>query len=96
MYKLVISEAAEYDLLSIYDYTFEYFGETKWIEYNSEIQNNIEKIINNPSIGHSRKDIPENCLAWPVNNHFIIYRVVENYIQIARILHQKLNFLNQF
>ncbi len=96
MFNLKISDAAEFDLENIFEYTFENFGEEKWIEYEYKIQINIEKIINNPQIGHKRNDIPKNYLAWPVEKHFIIYQEVENTVHLVRILHEKLNFLNQF
>lgn len=47
MFNLKISDAAEFDLENIFEYTFENFGEEKWIEYEYKIQINIEKIINN-------------------------------------------------
>lgn len=96
MHKIVLSEAAETDLEDIFEYTFFYFGEKKWLEYENSININIEKVANNPDIGHSREDIPENCLAWAVKNHFLIYKIENGYIHLLRILHEKLDFLNQF
>lgn len=96
MYKIVFSEAAELDLEDIFDYSYFYFGQNKGAEYEMEINKNIEKILKNPEIGHSRKDIPKNSLAWAVGNHFLIYRIENDYIHLLRILHEKLDFLNQF
>ncbi|MES2795609.1 MAG: type II toxin-antitoxin system RelE/ParE family toxin [Bacteroidota bacterium] len=96
MYKIEISDSAIEDLVDIFEYTFINFGEKQWQKYNSIIDENINSLTINPFIGHGRNDIPVNCLAWLVGDHFLIYRVEGSIVYLLRVLNQRMDFLLQF
>ena len=68
----------------------------KWEKYRNHIDENIQLLRLNPFIGHDRQDIPKFCLAWPIENHVLIYFFENNCVYLLRILHSKMNFLEQF
>jgi toxin ParE1/3/4 len=96
MYTIEISDSAIEDLVAIFEYTFISFGEKQWQKYNAILDENINALAINPFIGHGRNDIPKNCLAWLVGDHFLIYRVEGNIVFLLRVLHQRMDFLLQF
>jgi toxin ParE1/3/4 len=53
----------------------------------------LQSISQNPSFGHSRDDLPATFLAYLVGSHVIVYRVMDNAIGIARILHQRMSLV---
>ncbi len=96
MLKLNFSALAKQDIEEIFEYTINIFGNRKADEYSTFLFAEIQMLQINPKIGHGRKDIPLGCLAWPFEQHIIIYEIWENCIFINRILHSKMNFLEQF
>lgn len=96
MHIFEITDSAAEDLVKIFEYTFKVHGENQWFLYKSTINQNIDKLIKNPLIGHSRIDIPKNCLAWKVGKHFFIYRIYNETIYLLRVLHERMDFAFHF
>jgi toxin ParE1/3/4 len=92
MYKVIITETATEDLISILEYTFKKFGEAQLEKYKFSIQEQTNLLAISPKLGHKRDDIPLNCLALKVGSHFLIYRIENQIIFILRILHQRMDF----
>lgn len=94
MYELNYSAEALEDLIYILQYTFETFGEKQMNIYYNKIEKSLDSLKTMPTIGHSRKDIPFETLAYNVEKHTIIYEIVEDkkLVQILRILHSKMDF----
>lgn len=96
MFSIKITKSARKDLTEILKYTLTEHGELQWEKYGQMIEKNFDLLSKNPTIGHKRNDIPEYCLTWPIGNHNIIYKIIDQSIFILRILHQKMNFVNSF
>lgn len=96
MYIFEITDSAAEDLVKIFEYTFAFHGENQWFIYKSTIDQNLNKLSNDPYIGHFRTDMPKNCLAWKVGKHFFIYRVSNKTIYLLRVLHERMDFTFQF
>jgi toxin ParE1/3/4 len=94
VYSIIISFEADQDLFDILDYTEETFGESQRLVYFSQFKTAFERLAKMPSIGHSRSDIPLDTLALSVEQHTVIYEVIEHdkLVQILRILHSKMDF----
>jgi plasmid stabilization system protein ParE len=62
--------------------------------YYGKIEKCIDAIKAMPTIGHYRNDIPEDTIAFNIENHTIIYKVIEgkNLVHILRLLHSKMDF----
>jgi plasmid stabilization system protein ParE len=53
-----------------------------------EIEDALEKLLAFPEMGHRRKDLtPRPLLFWQVFSYLVVYRVVGDRLEIARILH---------
>jgi plasmid stabilization system protein ParE len=72
MLNLEISENAKLDIEDIFEHTIIVFGERKANQYSYNLYSKFQLIQENPNIGHIRKDIPDECLSWPYEKHFII------------------------
>ncbi len=96
IYVLNISQDAYDDLTDIQQYTLETFGESQLIKYESLLNEELLLISSNPEIGHSRPDIPNEYLAWPVGEHIFIYRTEDAIIYLVRVLHNRMDFRFQF
>lgn len=98
MYKLIISNEINEDFSDIYHYTVLTFGEKQYDIYEEKLKSAITKLTKMPTIGHSRPDLPIDYLCFPVEQHFLIYKIDEanKAINIIRILNSKMDFEEQF
>ncbi len=90
----VLSEIAKEDLLGIYLYTLEAWSEDQLPTYRSLIEKAMERIVQNPYTPGSKAldEIMQGCRSFRCGKHFLIYRVQSYNIQIARILHESMDF----
>jgi toxin ParE1/3/4 len=93
----VLSEKADADLTSIYEYTLEKWGLEQLQIYQKHINQALELICQEPLSARSkaRDDLTSGCRLFHVQHHYIAYRVQENTIQIGRILHERMHFDTQ-
>jgi len=95
-YILYITFEAKDDLKHIFNNTFNHCGEVQWKKYSSEIDASLILLKKNPDIGFKRSDIPDTCKSYPVLQHIIVYKIIDETIYIIRVLHKKMNFNYQF
>lgn len=90
----VLSEIAKEDLLGIYLYTLEAWGEDQLPTYRCLIETAMQRIAQNPYTPGSRSldELMQGCRSFRCGKHFLIYRVQPNNIEIARILHESMDF----
>jgi toxin ParE1/3/4 len=88
-----LSPKARQDFIDILRYTGETWGEKQLQAYRVKMDEALQSISQNPSFGHSRDDLPATFLAYLVGSHVIVYRVMDNAIGIARILHQRMSLV---
>ncbi|SOE22999.1 toxin ParE1/3/4 [Spirosomataceae bacterium TFI 002] len=96
MYELRVTQSAIQDITEILIYTLLEFGENQSKKYENQIDEHIRSIGINPFIGHSRIDIPKECLALPFGGHVLVYKIENSTIFILRVLNQRMDFLNLF
>ena len=93
-YKLT-NKAVE-DLSKIWDYTFEVWSENQADKYYDELISNCQEIAENPDLGKNYEGISMQLLGMTANRHIIFYRTVnKNYIEITRILHERMDLKNR-
>lgn len=51
-------------------------------------------LADNPKLGMERSEIQEGLYTYPQGSHFIVYRESANGIEIARVLHQSMDYEN--
>ena len=96
VYSIKISEDAYDDLTDIQQFTLEAFGENQLLKCESLLNDAMILIRSNPRIDHSRPDIPNEHLAWPIGEHIFIYRIEDTIIYVVRVLHNRMDFRFQF
>ncbi len=93
-YKL--TKTAVLDLANIWDYTFEMWSENQADKYYEYLIAACQDIAENPALGKSYEGITQGLLGMKSNRHIIFYRNVnENYVEITRILHEKMDLRNR-
>ncbi len=92
-----LSKIADDDLLSIFRYTLETWGEEQLQIYLGLLETARDVISANPFCpgSRSREDLAIGCRIFRAGKHDLVYRVKEDHIEIARILHESMDFENQ-
>jgi len=91
-----LSELARNDLEDIWEYSFKNWSIKQADKYITQIIKEIENICQNPLIGKSISTIKPNHRMLRVNFHLIIYKVASDGLKVDRILHERMDFENQF
>ena len=86
-----ISRLALKDLDEIWEYTAEHWSKHQANKYFKELFEVINKICNNSEIGKPIHDIKIGHKRINIKSHMIIYKIKQEIIYVARILHQKMD-----
>ncbi len=86
------TELAERDLKTIYRFGFERFGLAQTEVYSTELLDVIELISLNPKMAREHFEYGQPVRIHPHRSHLIVYTIIENDLQILRVLsrHQSL------
>lgn len=90
MYELVKSPLAEDDLIGIWDYSYNKWGEDKATEYLRQLNAGMEGLRANPMFGKSREHLRRGYRSIQINRHVIYYRLQGANIDIVRVLHERM------
>ena len=94
IHKYELSELAISDLNEIWLYTFVKWSESQADSYYNKILEEVKILCSTPNIGKiARKE--NELRIWPVNAHIIVYRIEDEILRVIRILHKRMNFLEQ-
>jgi len=91
----VISKKAVSDLEEIWFYTFEKWSKQQADRYYNLIFNEINYIRKNVSTGKSMEHVRKGYRATKVKSHLIFYKIVNDTIEIIRILHEQMDIENR-
>jgi toxin ParE1/3/4 len=86
-----ISKKAVADLDEIWFYTVEKWSLAQADRYYSLIFNEIDHICETPTTGRVMDHIRKGYRAAKVKSHLIFYRIVDEAIEITRILHERMD-----
>lgn len=89
-----LSKLADEDLLSIFRYTIETWGADQVSIYLHLLEAARDQIAQNPhSAGSkSREDLAPGCRIFRSGQHYFVYRIKGGIVEIARILHESMDF----
>lgn len=92
--KFRLSRYADRDLLSILKYTKKAWGSEQGFTYLGLLGRARDKIVANPFLpgSKSRDDLAPGCRSLRCGKHVIFYRLRNNTVEIARILHESMDF----
>ena len=90
----ILSKRAKEDLLEIYLYTLETWGEDQLPTYQHLVETAMQRIAKNPFTPGSKAhdELIQGCRTFRCGKHSIIYRIQSNQVEIARILHESMDF----
>ena len=91
----VISKKALTDLNDIWYYTVEKWSVDQANRYYDLIFEEIGYICKRPHSGKSMDDIRKGYRVSKVKSHLIFYKVVNDIVEIIRILHQRMDIENR-
>jgi toxin ParE1/3/4 len=83
--------SAEHDLIDIWVYSYEQWGEDQAEKYVRDLEAAIEQISRNSELGQRCDHIREGYRALRVNRHILYYKVTPRGIQIVRVLHERMD-----
>jgi plasmid stabilization system protein ParE len=97
---VVLLARAEVQIIDVLAYTFEHFGDRKYLEYRALIRAAIEVLEGDPRTGKRRPDIHPD--AWTCHiarpgkkaRHLFVYRIRED-VEIARFLYDAMDLRQQ-
>jgi toxin ParE1/3/4 len=86
-----LSPLAEDDLYKIISTTINSWGNEQAKEYAQNIDAALIKLAQYPDFGRERNEIYKGAKSFPVEKHIVFYQVSDNGIDVARILHQRMD-----
>jgi toxin ParE1/3/4 len=87
-----LSPRALTDLEEIWDYTDSRWDANQAERYTRVLQQGIEQVARDPRRGKLCDHIRKGYRKYSVGSHVIFYRVLEEGIEVVRILHQRMDF----
>ena len=92
--KVRLSVFAERDLLNILRYTKKVWGLEQGYAYLRLLSLATDKMVANPFLPGSkpREDLASGCRTFRCGKHLFFYRLCDNTVEIARILHESMDF----
>jgi len=91
-----LSPLAEEDLYKILSTTIESWGSKQAEQYAQSIDAALLKLAQYPDFGRERNEICKGAKSFPVEKHIVFYQVSDNGIDVARILHQRMDLSKHF
>ncbi|MEL0636350.1 type II toxin-antitoxin system RelE/ParE family toxin [Marinomonas sp. TI.3.20] len=86
-----LSPLAEVDLFKIISSTIESWGSAQAKVYAQTIDAALLKLAQYPDFGRERSDVYDGAKSFPVEKHIVFYQISESGIDVARILHQRMD-----
>jgi toxin ParE1/3/4 len=89
-----LTNEAHSDMEGIWTYTVENWSIEQADRYFNLIIDEINYICTNTAAGRSMDHVKEGYRASKVKSHLIFYRIVNNTIEVIRILHERMDIEN--
>lgn len=86
-----LTPLAEEDLFNIISSTIESWGSAHAKVYAQTIDAALLKLAQYPDFGRERSDIYNGAKSFPIEKHIVFYQISDNGIDVARILHQRMD-----
>jgi toxin ParE1/3/4 len=95
-FPFIISKRALPDLEEIWLYSVQHWSVAQADRYYNLIFEEIKHICRDINSGKSMEHIRKGYRASKVKSHLIFYRIVNNTIEVVRILHEQMDVENRF
>jgi len=87
---------AESDLIEIWLYTYEQWGEVHAERYFDELEQGINQLEHHPELGRRCDHIRHGYRSLRINRHVAYYTVKSSVVYVVRVLHEKMDPDGQF
>ena len=88
---LLVSPAAQADLIGIWEYTAERWSPEQADHYIRSFDEAFGDLAAGRKTGRDVPDIREGYFRLAVGSHFVFYRVASDFVDIIRVLHQRMD-----
>ncbi len=96
MSRVLLSPKAQSDLSDIWDYTLEQWGIDQAEKYLRELWGAIEQQTCDPKMSVAIGDVRKGYRKVRLGSHIVFFKLLENEVDIVRILHQRMDFERHF
>ena len=86
-----LSPAAESDINSIYNYTFETFGPRQADRYLQDLHNAMQRLATMPEL-RRKADWRAGLFRYRFKSHMVFYTIEPDGLMIRRVLHMRMDF----
>ncbi len=91
MANLIKTKLAEEDLIAIWMYTYQEWGERQADLYLDDLNEAFMRIVRFPEIARERTELSPPARIHPHKHHLVVYTFDESNITIIRVLHESMN-----
>ena len=82
---------AEADLVDVWIYTHDQWGDAQAERYFDDLETGISRLVRNPELGRACDQIRQGYRVLRVNRHLIFYTYDEFAVRIVRVLHERID-----
>ena len=90
--RFTLSPRAQNDLDDIWIYTVTRWGIAQAEFYTRQIGSDIATVAAQPALGRVCSEVRAGYYKYPSGSHVLFYRVIEDGVDIVRILHERMDF----
>lgn len=91
-----LTSAAKSDLIGIWNFTEDEWGTAQADFYLLGLEECVELLAVSPQVGRKRDEILQGCRSFEHQSHVVFYRIVEDAIDVLRILHRRMDVVRRF
>ena len=91
MHEVRKSTLAEDDLIEIWLFSYEQWGELQAEKYFDEIERGIDRLADNPELGKPCDYIREGYRELSLGEHVVYYTIEASSIHVIRVLHGRMD-----
>ena len=89
--KLVKDRAAEADLIDIWVYSFNNWGEAQANRYLDAMEVGIGQLARSPDRGDCRRPLREGYWSKRLEHHIVFYTFTDDEVRVRRVLHEAMD-----
>ena len=89
--EVIVSPGAAADLDDIWDYSAARWSEDQAEQYIRQVWSAVEAVAADPRKARKCDDIRPGYRRYEVGSHILFVRIIENRLEVIRILHQRMD-----
>lgn len=90
------SPTAESEVADIWRYSVRTWDVEQADRYLSQLESAVMRLAEHPQMGRIRPELGNDLRSFVEGQHVLFYRVVADYLEVARVLHRSMDVQSQF